>query len=177
MKGRGLTPAHQGYRYQDIFTAYFLASYLCTFYREVELCPLHHWPEKILKVSILQVTSFHDETSCEIFLQITLYSYCILFGSEFCTFQRKSKNTQVEKCQFNSPRIVALASAGRPGCQTRKKIKSLDVKSNSRPPFKGAKMQQLGSLIFAMQPSVCQCQWCHLTTWCLEEVQKCCKNE
>ena len=147
-------------RFCGIFTAYFLASYLCTFYREVELCPLHHWPEKILKVSILQVTSFHDETSCEIFLQITLYSYCILFGSEFCTFQRKSKNTQVEKCQFNSPRIVALASAGRPGCQTRKKIKSLDVKSNSQPPLKGAKMQQLGSLVFALQPEsiVCQCQ-------------------
>ena len=83
-------------RFCGIFTAYFLASYLCTFYREVELCPLHHWPEKILKVSILQVTSFHDETSCEIFLQITLYSYCILFGSEFCTFQRKSKNTSRE---------------------------------------------------------------------------------
>ena len=123
------------------------------------------------------------------FLQITLYSYCILFGSEFCTFQRKSKNTQVEKCQFNSPRIVALASAGRPGCQTRKKIKSLGMKSNSLPPLKGAKMQQLGSLVFALQPEsiVCQCQctmqcqckfilqfWqIHFVIWTNSKVQKC----
>ena len=49
------------------------------------------------------------------------------------------------------PRIVALASARLTACQTWKKIKSLDVKSKSQAPFKGAKMQ-LGSLVFALQP-------------------------
>ncbi|PML76552.1 hypothetical protein [Enterovibrio norvegicus] len=37
MKGRGLTPAHQGYRYQDIFTAYFFMRCLNERYKSISV--------------------------------------------------------------------------------------------------------------------------------------------